>query len=695
MDKELDLLLEIGTEEIPARFIPDALAQLRDQGKELLAQARLAHGKLETSGTPRRLILYIHDLAPKAADLELEVKGPPQKVAFEADGNPTKAALGFARNQGVSVADLKVKELDGGLYLFACRKELGRPARELAPQILEELVTGINFPKAMRWGNNDLRFARPIRWLVALLGQEVIPFSIAGVASGRRTFGHRFLSKGSIELAEPREYHEKMRQHYVLIDPQEREQLIREQAEEIVKKEAGKVLWDKELLAEVVNLVEYPTVFMGSFDHDFLELPTEVVITPMKEHQRYFPVADLTGELLPRFIAVRNGTDDNIAIVREGNEKVLRARLADAQFFYNEDKKTPLAERLPQLQEVVFLEGLGSVYDKVERLQDLAAFIVENLGLDEPVRSLVQRTVTLSKNDLVTKMVNEFSELQGVMGREYALLDGENPVVAQGIYEHYLPRFAGDELPQTMVGKVASIADKLDSICGCFGVGIIPTGSQDPYALRRQAYGIVNILLHSDLNLKLSSLVEYALAIYQSKGLLSGETAVVKEQVLAFFAGRIKNALSERGFSYDSIEAVMATDYDNVSQTLNRVEAISKLRQQPEFTNILTVFTRIHNLARQTEAGSKYVAELLQEPAEQKLYTSFRQIKPKLERALQAQDYVGGIKALSELQPVLEAFFNEVLVMAEDKKLQVNRLALLKELDQLFLTIADFSQIVA
>jgi glycyl-tRNA synthetase beta chain len=694
MEKTFDLLLEIGVEEIPARLMPDILKQLAAKGEEKFTEARLVYSRLEIFGSPRRLILYVQGLAEKAKDLEIEIKGPPKNVAFDKQGKPTKAALGFARNQGIEVGDLKLKHTEGGEYIFAFRSEPGCYVKELAPQILKDLITSLSFPKSMRWGAYQLRFIRPIRWLVALLGEEVIPFAIAGVESGRVTHGHRFLGEENISLKDASSYFKTMEQHYVLLDPKRREMLIREQAEEIGQREYAKVLWDETLLAEVVNLLEYPTAFMGSFDDAYLDLPAEVIVTAMKEHQRYFPMVDYTGELLPKFIAVRNGTKNNIDIVREGNEKVLRARLADAKFFYEEDKKIPLWQKTVELKNVVFLEGLGTVYDKVERLQELAGHIIHSLGIDEPVHSLVQRTVNLSKADLVTKMVNEFSELQGIMGREYALLDRENPLVAQGIYEHYLPRFSGDELPQTMLGSLVSIVDKLDNICGCFGIGIIPTGSNDPYALRRQAYGIVNILLSSDLDLGLSDLIDFTLKTYQNRGLFSKDVHRVKGQVMDFFVPRIKNALGERGFSYDSIEAVMAVDFDNIREALARLHAINKVRQGADFADFLTIFTRIHNLARQAPVEGICKEDLLVEAAEKELYKQFRIIKPKYGAALQEQDYTGAIQLLLELQLPLNVFFDEVLVMAKEENLKRNRLALLKELDHLFTQIADFSQIV-
>lgn len=690
-----DLLLEIGTEEIPARFIPSSLSQLRDKGREMLQEVGLHFSSLRVVGTPRRLALHVLALTARAADKEREIKGPPKNIAFDSAGNPTKAALGFARSQGISLSDTVIKELEEGEYLFAFVREEGRPAKEILPQLLQDLVQGLSFPTTMRWGDKEQRFIRPIHWLVALLGEDIIPISVAGVESNRQTYGHRFLSKGPIIISRPDEYYEKLRGHYVIVDPQERERLIVEQSEGLARAEGGRVLWDKELLEEVVNLVEYPTGLVGSFADEYLQLPTEVVITPMKEHQRYFPVVDPTGELLARFITIRNGTSENIDIVRVGNEKVLQARLEDAKFFYEEDQKVSLSDRVGRLKDIAFLKGLGSLYDKVERVRDLARYIVGELGLDEPIYSLVDRTASLSKADLTTNMVNEFSELEGVMGREYALLGGENPVVAQGIYEHYLPRFAGDELPQTMAGIVVSIADKLDSICGCFGIGIIPSGSADPYALRRQASGVVNILLSSDLNLRLSNLVEYVLAIYQGQNLLKRDRQEVAAQVLDFFVARIRHACRHRGAAYDSIEAVLAVDYDNVARVWDRLEAVEAMRRKPEFASLVAMYNRVHNLAHKAPSTEASSPHLLREPAEKALYQQYKKVLPRVKNALRQWDYKSALAELLVLHAGIDTFFAEVLVMVEDEELKKNRLALLRELDQIFLAVADFSKIVS
>ncbi|MHB8918801.1 MAG: glycine--tRNA ligase subunit beta, partial [Desulfocucumaceae bacterium] len=490
-----DFLLEIGTEEMPARFVGPALQQLKELAGNQLREKRIQFEQVRAVGTPRRLAVYTTGLAESQQPLVKEVKGPALKVAYNSSGEPTPAVLGFARSQRVDMASLVVKPVGPVEYVFARKSEQGRPTAEVLAQICPELIAGLHFPKPMRWGDLEFRFARPIRWILALYGNAVVRFSLAGLEAGRTTLGHRFLSRGPLTLNDARDYFGEMKKAFVVVDPEERKQLIRSQVEAAAKSEGGRVEEDEELLDEVTNLVEYPTAFVGSYDQAFLRLPKEVPVTVMREHQRYFPVTGSDGGLLPRFIGVRNGITEHIDTVRAGNEKVLRARLADGAFFWDEDLKVPLADRAGSLKKVIWQESLGTVYDKVERVTGLALFIGEKLGAGNDLLGIIKRAAAICKADLVTNMVYEFPELQGVMGREYALRSGEIRDVAQAIFEHYLPRFAGDILPSTQGGRVLSLADKMDTLAGCFAVGIQPTGSQDPYALRRQALGIGSIIL--------------------------------------------------------------------------------------------------------------------------------------------------------------------------------------------------------
>ena len=481
-----DLLLEIGTEEIPAKFMPQSLAQLAKITKEKLDENRLGYGKIAVWGTPRRLSLYVYDLADCQSDLAEEVRGPAVKAAFDQEGKPTKAAVGFAKGQGVEVESLITKDLPNGSYVFALKKAQGLAAQQVLPEILPQLVLSLHFPKPMRWGYNETRYARPIRWIVALNDEKIIDFAIENIKSGRFSRGHRFLGSDKIEIAKAQDYLAKMEENYVIVDPKKREDMILEQIHELEKTVDGTAQIDEDLLEEVVFLVEYPTALMGNFDPSYLIMPEQLVITPMKEHQRYFPV--LKGHhLMPKFITVRNGDSQYLDIVQAGNEKVLVARLDDAKFFYTEDLKVNLHDNIPKLKTIIFQEKLGTVYDKTQRVKKGVENIADLLKVGFEVKERAALAADLCKSDLLSNVVYEFPELQGIMGEKYAFAQGEHPLVAKAISEHYLPRFAGDEIPLTFEGLILSIADKLDTICGCFAVGIEPSGSQDPYALRRQA----------------------------------------------------------------------------------------------------------------------------------------------------------------------------------------------------------------
>ena len=476
-----DLLLEIGTEEVPAHVMPGVLAQLKERAEKAFQENRIAFASVRTLGTPRRMALLVKDLAEKQADVTSENRGPSVKIAFDADGKPTKAAQGFARGQHVAPEDLVEK--DG--YVYAVVHETGKETAELLKTLLPELICALSFPNNMRWGSLEFKFIRPIRWLVALFDSEVIPFEVANVTSGRVSRGHRFLSQGDFSIAKADDYEKDCEAQYIIVDPEKRKAMIRAQIEAVAKENGGRAEITDDLLEEVLYLVEYPTALCGRFEEKYLQLPPEAVITPMRDHQRYFPVKDDAGKLLPLFITVRNGGKEYLETVQHGNERVLRARLADAQFFFDEDRKKSLEEHRDKLKTVVFQQGLGTMYEKTERLAQLADFIADEIGADEKAHKHARRAALLSKADLVTGMVTEFTELQGIMGREYAKLDGECEKVAIAIDEHYMPRFAGDAQPQTTAGRIVSTADKIDTIVGTFHLGKIPTGSQDPFALRR------------------------------------------------------------------------------------------------------------------------------------------------------------------------------------------------------------------
>ncbi|MBM7867987.1 glycine--tRNA ligase subunit beta [Heliobacterium gestii] len=686
-----DLLLEIGTEEIPAKFMPPALAQLRELAEKGLQEARLGFGAIETYGTPRRLTLYVTEVTPQQQDLRLEVKGPAVKAGFDKEGNPTKAAQGFARSQGVDVSALVTRDVAGVPYLYALRTESGRPAEEVLPQLLKSWIGSLSFPKPMRWAWGETRFARPIRWIVALYGAEIVPIEIEGVQAGRITYGHRFLSGGPLVLNEPSEYLERMEAAYVIADPQKRKDLIWKQITELAAAEGGLVAEDEGLLNEITYLVEYPTALCGQVNADYMHLPEDVLITPMKEHQRYFPVKKPSGGLLPKFITVRNGTAEHIAVVRAGNEKVLRARLADAAFFYAEDQKTPLSAQREKLKKIVFQESLGTVYERVEREQALTGFLADNLKVSSELRDRALRAAELAKADLVTHMVYEFPELQGIMGERYALLSGEAPQVAQAIREHYQPRFSGDDVPASTEGTLVALADKMDAIVGCFSIGIIPTGSQDPYALRRQAQGVCQIIMRGDLPLSLSAVIEKAYSLYAAAGRPTRSLEETQKDLGEFFRQRLRHLLGEEGVRYDTIDAVLAEGFDQPAEALKRAKALSTFRQADAFAALITAYTRAANLAKKGGHGA-IRADLFEEATEGGLYRALQAAQAKVRQA--GGDYGAVLEAVAALRPAVDAFFDAVMVMAEDVAIRENRLALLNGVIGLTRGVADLSKLV-
>ncbi len=691
-------LLEIGSEEIPARFIDPALEQIEKMTADLLNENRIKFDKVEVYGTPRRLAVLTTGISPVQEPLMQEVKGPAVKVAFNASGEATRAAQGFAKSQGVDVSDLVVKPVGPVEYVFAVKREEGRPTGEILKGLCLNIINGIHFPKPMRWRDLEVRFARPVRWLAALYGQEVVDFEYAGITSGRITYGHRFLSKGPIKLESPEEYLDKLKEAHVMADTAERRKVIWEQVCSVAGSEGGAVEADEELLDEVTNLVEWPTALCGGFDKSYLRLPKEALVTPMREHQRYFPVVDAAGALLPKFIAVRNGTADYLDIVRAGNEKVLRARLSDASFFWDEDLKTPLSRRVDELKKVVWQESLGTVYEKVRRITDLARQLALSMGLGDSLMETVARAAYLCKADLVTSMVYEFPELQGVMGREYALRNGEESGVAEAIFEHYLPRFAGDLLPETLPGMALSLSEKLDTLVGCFGIGIQPTGSQDPYALRRQALGICHIIIERRLVLSLEDMLGRAYDGYvQDGGTGSSPLSVERGKVLSaleeFFSLRIKGILTERGFSHDTVDAVLAAGVDDIYGVLQRAEALAAFRQDEYFNELLTAFNRANNLAKKYE-GTAVDNSLFETDAERALYGAYREVSVKVAGLLDKRDYSGALKEIGALRGPVDRFFEGVMVMVEDEKIKNNRLALLKNVAGLAVPVGDLSRIV-
>lgn len=680
------LLLEIGTEEVPAHVMPGILSQLKENAAKTFDELRIEYKNIKTLGTPRRSALLVEGLAEQQADLSKENRGPAVNIAFDADGNPTKAAQGFARGQGVKPEELVTK--DG--YVYAMVHEKGGQTVDLLGETLKGLVDGLNFPNNMHWADLDYKFIRPLRWLVALYGQDVIDFEVANVKSGRTSRGHRFLSEGDFEIANAEDYVEACRKASIIVDQNERCEMIRQQIAEVAAANGGQAEVNEDLLEEVLYLVEYPTALCGKFDEKYLALPAEAVITPMRDHQRYFPVLK-DGKLLPLFITIRNGGKEHLEIVQHGNERVLRARLEDAQFFFDEDRKKTLEQHGEKLKTVVFQDGLGTIYDKALRLEVLAGYIADAIGANEQDKKDAVRAAKLAKADLVTGMVTEFTELQGVMGREYALLDGETKAVAQAIDEHYMPRFAGDSQPASVAGRIVSLADKIDTIVGTFSRGLIPTGSQDPFALRRQALGIVNMLKEAQYHISLSQLVAKAMELLKIAD--AGQQTKLQNDVADFMKLRLKNVLADAGIRYDVVDAVFVT-VDDIYGVFLRAQAVNEAVKQ-DMEKTIQAFVRTGNIARKAEDVQAAVeAGLLAEQVEKDLYKAYEAAASKVENEIAAQDYAGAIATLSQLAAPIDAFFDGVMVMDKDEKIKNNRLGLLKLVDNLVCQVADFSKIV-
>jgi glycyl-tRNA synthetase beta chain len=687
MDK--DLLLEIGTEEIPARFVLGALESLQRLAEERLQQARLPYGEIKTFGTPRRLAVLAKGLETVQTDREEIIIGPPRSAAFGDDGNPTKVALGFARAKGVPVEDLSLVETPKGVYLGLKKKITGRSASALLPELLPQLILDLTFPKNMRWGTSSLRFARPIHWIVALYGAEVIPFSLEGIRSGRQTFGHRFMAPEPISLTEAEGYPERLLSGKVVVDPRERRAILARELEFQARGAGGQVLIDQQLLDEVTNLVEWPVPVTGQFDADFLKLPAEVLVTSMKEHQRYFPLVDEGGTLINRFIAVNNTQVTDEQRVIRGHEKVLRARLADARFFFQEDTKVPLEGKVEGLRGVVFHSRLGTSYEKVERVTELAAFLARLLVPEKEAR--VRRCARLAKADLTSHMVGEFPSLQGVMGREYARLSGEDPEVAQGIFEHYLPLSAQDLTPGSDTGALVGLADRLDTLAGFFSLNQIPTGSADPYALRRQAQGTILITWAREYGFHLEEALDQAISLY--RGLSALEPGRVKGNLLEFFGLRLEYLLTSEGHKKEVIEAVLAAGWSDLNEVRLRTQALSQFQNNIEFSSLTMGCKRALNILKGINPSMiEAVREAwFQEDAEIQLFGKIKENKEKLNQLLDKRHYSEYLQNLADLREHIDRFFEQVLVMAPDEKIKNNRLALLLELTSLFNRFALFS----
>ena len=677
-----DLLFEIGAEEIPAGFMPNILGQLKQLAETKLHDAHLPFESIETYGTPRRLALIVKGLGDASAEISERHKGPSASIAYDADGNATKAAIGFARGKGLDVADLVVE--DG--YIYAETKTAGVPAKDIVSEMLPQLITGLNFPKSMHWGDLDAKFVRPVRWLVALLDEEVIPVEFATVQSGNITRGHRFLGADEITIKNAASYVDTLKENFVMVDQDARRELISKQLHDMAASKNASIVWDDDLLEEINYLVEWPTALCGGFEESYLALPDAAIITPMKDHQRYFPLVGQDGKLLPMFLTVRNGSDHSIEVVQAGNERVLRARLDDAKFFFNEDRKKPLIDRQDGLTKIVFQEGLGNLADKTERLLKLGRVFGEECGLHEDAAVVLERATELAKTDLTTGMVTEFTELQGVMGKEYALLDGESPEVAEAIFEQYLPRFAGDVLPQTEAGKVLSIIDKVDNIVATFSRGLIPTGSQDPYALRRQTIGILNILLGSEWNISLRPIFKASMELLN---VAADKQEELLNQVEEFFTLRLKNIFLDREVPHHVIDLLLSNNELSVADAEGLVNALLANRID-ENVELVQAYTRMYNLVKDVEYTGVN-SDLLKEDAEKALFEAASKASEASLAAWEAGDYAAVVAVPATLVPTINQFFEDVMVMDKDEAIKANRLQLVRLAYSVMAIIGDIS----
>lgn len=683
------LYLEVGCEEIPAGYISPALEAMAMEMGRFLDESRIRRGTPFTTGTPRRLVLTIPDLAGHQEACSTEVIGPPKQVAFGADGKPTKAAEGFAKGQGVPIEVIQIKETPRGAYLCIVKEEAGLPSKTLLEKMLPDFIARIPFPKSMRWGSQSVTFARPIYSIVALLGKEVLDFAYGDVRSGDRALGHRFMSPTWVPVTDYDRHRENLKKHFVIVDLEERKGLIREGIQAAAGTVGGRILEDDELLDEVTQLVEYPQPLVGEFEEKYLELPPELLITVIKKHQRYFAVTDGKGELLRYFVTVANTVPRDFKLVAAGNARVVRARLEDARFYYEEDQKVRLEDRAAQLQAVVFHSKLGTSWEKMERFTALARWLGERVAPDH--LNALLRAAYLCKADLITGMVGEFPELQGVMGRAYARLQSEPEEVAQAIYEHYLPIRAGGPIPERIEGALLSIADKMDTITGCFGVGLLPTGTADPFALRRQTLGVIRIVLEKPLKLSLLELIDQALQQLASK--MTEPREAVKQGVMDFFYGRLSHMLvNQEEYTPDVVDAALSVGIDDLVRAVARVKALAAFRSRADFESVAGAFKRVANIIKEPEKLS-VKPDLFQGAVEQSLYTAVSDAEKVVSNHLDRADYAAALEAVAQLRGFIDGFFDSVLVMDKDEAIRRNRLALLTKIHELFSRLADFRKI--
>jgi glycyl-tRNA synthetase beta chain len=681
-------LLEIGTEEIPARFLSGAIQNLKENASAILRENYVEFSEIKTYATPRRLVLVAAGLPDQQASRVREIFGPPKRVAFDEGGNPTEAAVRFANSQGVKVEDLIVKKKDKGEYVAAVVEEKGLAVKDLLPEVLKRIVLSMRFSKAMRWGNGSLRFARPIHWLLAMFGKDIMRFELDGVKSSNITWGHRFLSRGRFQIKEVSDFRNLLENNFVIVDQEQRRKIILEGIRRLAAVVEGKPIEDEDLIETVNFLVEYPFPVLCSFQKEYLELPKELLVTVMKDHQKFFAIKDEEGRLINHFIVISNTKKENEEIVRIGAERVIKARFEDAKFYFGEDRKKTLNERIGELSKVIFQEKLGSLHKKTERIVSIAEFLSERLM--PLAKEKILRAAWLSKTDLSTGIIREFTELQGVMGKYYALHDGEDSEIAMALEEQYLPKHSGGTLPYTEIGAFLSVADKIDNIASFFCLGLIPTGSEDPFALRRQALGIIAIMLDKGYDISLKDLIDRALQNLASLFPLPEQT---EEKISQFFEQRLEPVFSERGYDSDLIQSILSLSVDQTLKDIDgRLDALKRFKEEKAYNSFLLAIKRVHNiLPRKTVPELK--TDLLIEDAEKNLLEKLNFAKPNLSVFLAEKKYYDAIDLLSSLTDPINQFFDHVLVMDKREEIKQNRFALLREVWKTASTIADLSRL--
>lgn len=689
INNKSSFILEIGTEDLPARFLPLAIKQLGENTKAILTENQIQFSKIKTYGTPRRLVVIGEGVPRMQDDRIKEVYGPSRKVAYDENGNPTKAAIGFANSHGINVENLVIKKKDKGEYIVAIIEEKGKEIQEILPEVFKRIVLSIHLPKSMRWGNGNIRFARPIRWLMAFLNDEIINFEIDGIKCGNLTRGHRFLSPAAFQIKEIPTYKKLLANNYVIVDPEERKRIIIDRMDKILSSLDKKAVEDEELLETVINLVEYPVPVLATFPEKYLDLPKELLITVMKGHQKYFAVQGKDGMLSNYFVVISNTTKENSDTVKTGAERVIRARFEDAKFYYEEDSKKSLADRINDLRKVTFNERLGTLYEKTERIVKVAEFLADRTLPSS--KDILLRAAWLAKTDLLTGVVREFPELQGVMGKYYALKNGETKEVANALEEQYLPAHSGGKLPESDIGSLLSISDKIDNIAGFFSIDLAPTGSEDPFALRRQALGILAIILNRTFEVTLNELVSKSLEPFQN---LQG-SAEIKGKILKFFKNRLENILLEQGYSTDIVQSALPLSSDiYLNQLKNRLDSLKRFKEKNEYNDFLTAIKRISNILPEKVTLPSFNEILLKEESEKMLAQKLDSITSILKESLDLKDYDSAINILTSLTDYINSFFDNVLVMDKDDNIRLNRLSLLNEVWKKASEVTDFSKLL-